>query len=307
MRPAIAALLHVAAQRDAARRAALAQAGGDQRLRHRAGGEHDPARRAARAARVAVLQARADDAVAVDAAAPRSAPARASARRPRPRRGSTMSSSARRGSTASVPGTSTRPPRGPMQPTWPRALRLRPSPRRSTPSRRSARCASGIRPSPQTLSRGKACWSTSTHVEAGARQHLRAGAAGRAGADDEHVAAGRAARPGRGSCGGSRRRVPRPPGPSAAAATTAQAVIAPIRTKVSWKAASGAAGMGAQPPLEDDCRPGSMPTAPPSWRRKLIVLEPCEMRLSRQAVHRAEVERGQDEAEADAADRPPRA
>ncbi len=34
----------VAAQRDAARRAALAHAGGDQRLRHRAGGEHQPAR-----------------------------------------------------------------------------------------------------------------------------------------------------------------------------------------------------------------------------------------------------------------------
>ena len=74
-----------------------------------------------------------------------------------------------RGSTASRPGTSTRPPRGPMQATCAPAAPA-PSPRRSTPSRRSAACASGIRPSPQTLSRGKACWSTSTECNAGARQ-----------------------------------------------------------------------------------------------------------------------------------------
>ena len=61
----------------------------------------------------------------------------------------------------------------------------------STPSRRSAACASGISPSPQTLSRGKACWSSSTTSTPARASLTRAGAARRAGADDEHVAARR--------------------------------------------------------------------------------------------------------------------
>jgi hypothetical protein len=82
------------------------------------------------------------------------APARTAARQ-------TMSSSSRRGSTASVPGTSTRPPRDATRPACVTgcACAITSS---STPRRRSARCASGIRPSPQTLSRGMAWWSTTT-------------------------------------------------------------------------------------------------------------------------------------------------
>ena len=72
-----------------------------------------------------------------------------------------MWSSSRRGSTANSPGTSMRRPLGPMQPTCParRAAAITSS---NTPSLRMAWCASGIRPSPHTLSRGKACWSAST-------------------------------------------------------------------------------------------------------------------------------------------------
>ena len=72
------------------------------------------------------------------------------------------------------------------------------------------------------------------HLAAGARQPLRRRAAGRAGADHEHVAPGRklgqaevhAAAVGAASCGRL--------GPIRAAATMAQAVIAPIRPKVWW-------------------------------------------------------------------------
>ena len=45
--------------------------------------------------------------------------------------------------------------------------------------------------------------------------------------------------------------VDRVPGPMRQAATMAQAVIAPTSAKVSWKAASGCAGVRAQAPLED--------------------------------------------------------
>ena len=116
------------------------------------------------------LQARADDALAVDQ---RRVEAH---RREQPRAGAPRGAAAGcrrarlRGSTASRPGTSTRPPRGPMQPTWLArcACAITSS---STPRRRSAAWASGIRPSPQTLSRGKSCWSTSTTSQPGARQH----------------------------------------------------------------------------------------------------------------------------------------
>ena len=63
------------------------------------------------------------------------------------------------------------------------------SPRRTRRGARARAWASGISPSPQTLSRGKRVLVDQHRVEAGARQQLRAGAAGRAGADDEHVAA----------------------------------------------------------------------------------------------------------------------
>ncbi len=79
-----------------------------------------------------------------------------------------------------------------------------------------------------------------------------------------------------------RRSAPRPaagPGRIRAAATTAQAVIAPTSAKVSWYAASGAPGwVRSRHSRTLPTRP--MPTAPPSWRRKLIVLEPCEMKMS---------------------------
>ena len=77
------------------------------------------------------------------------------------------------------------------------------------------------------------------------------------------------------------RAIGRPPArrPMRSAATTAQAVIAPTSTKVSWNACTGSAGCA--------CRRHSstmptrlMPTAPPSWRMKLIVLAPCEMKPS---------------------------
>ena len=72
-----------------------------------------------------------------------------------------------------------------------------------TPRRSRARCASAIRPSPQTLSRGKACWSTSTTSRPARASHCAAGAApAGTGADDEHVAARREARSKRGSCDG---------------------------------------------------------------------------------------------------------
>ena len=115
--------------------------------------------------------------------------------------------------------------------------RLRPSRRRARRGARRALCGVGIRPSPQTLSRGKACWSTSTHVAAGARQRrCAARAAGRAGADDEHVAARREAVDAEVHRvrSGSARWPAAGPDPSGAAATTAQAVIAPTSAKVSW-------------------------------------------------------------------------
>ncbi len=72
------------------------------------------------------------------------------------------------------------------------------------------------------------------HVAAGPRQPLRGGAAGGTGADHEHVAARReladaevhSSAVGAASRGGV--------GPIRAAATTAQAVIAPTSAKVSW-------------------------------------------------------------------------
>ena len=72
-----------------------------------------------------------------------------------------LASSSRRGSTARRPGTSTRPPRGPMQATWPEVCAAVMT-SACTPRRCSARWASGINPSPQTLSRGNRCWSTNT-------------------------------------------------------------------------------------------------------------------------------------------------
>ena len=72
-----------------------------------------------------------------------------------------ISSSRFLGNTARRPGTSMRPPRGAIQVSVAevRASAITAS---STPSRSRARCASGMRPSPQTLSRGKAWASTRT-------------------------------------------------------------------------------------------------------------------------------------------------
>ena len=54
----------------------------------------------------------------------------------------------------------------------------------------------------------------------------------------------------------------------------AQAVMAPTSAKVSWKAAIGSAECVRRRHSRTlPTRP--MPNAPPSWRRKLIVLEPC--------------------------------
>ena len=66
-----------------------------------------------------------------------------------------------RGSTESVPGTSTCWPRGPTQRTWATGAASAAT-SSCTPRRRKAAWASGIRPSPQILSRGKSCWSISS-------------------------------------------------------------------------------------------------------------------------------------------------
>ena len=188
MRAAIAALLHIAAQRHAARRAALAHAGGDQRLRHRAGGQHHQRARSSCTASADLAGARRPRARR-RAAAPRSAPARAA--RAGAHRGAAddvveLAPRQHRQAPGHVDAAAARPDAADV----PHALRAAPSPRRSTPSRCSAVCASGIRPSPHTLSRGNACCVDQHDVQAGARQQLRAGAAGRAGADDQHVARG---------------------------------------------------------------------------------------------------------------------
>ena len=88
---------------------------------------------------------------------------------------------------------------------------------------------------------------------AGAGEPLRRRGAGRAGADDDRVAAlGKEieieVHEGRGSC---RVALGRRPGPMRQAATMAQAVIAPTSAKVSWKAAIGCGGVRAQAPFED--------------------------------------------------------
>ena len=60
------------------------------------------------------------------------------------------------------------------------------------------------------------------------------------------------------------------------AAITASALIAPSSPKVSWNARSGASAC--TPSRHCSTIPTMlMPTAPPSWRRKLIVLDPCEI------------------------------
>ena len=222
------------------------------------------------------------------------------------------SSSWRRCSTARVPGTSTRPPRGPMQATWPACCASAMTSSR-TPSRRIAWCASGIRPSPQTLSRGNDWASTSTTSKPArasvAAQALPAGPAPTTSTSQRSGSVARARFMAEGSSSRRahrswRRHRTRAGAPMRQAAITATPVIRPISTKVSWNARSGSACSACK--RHSSTLPTRlMPAAPPSWRRKLIVLEPCEIGVVRQPAHRSEVQRRQHEAEADAADRGP--
>ena len=227
-------VLDVAAQGDAARRAPVAQARGDRRLRLRAARQHEPAAPSPRARARRAAGARRRRGRRRRAAARRSAPARTCARRQRPPRVQMISSRRFLGSTARRPGTSMRPPRGAMHAsvvderasaiTWAR-----------TPRRSRARCASGMRPSPQTLSRGNACASTRTTSRPARASNCAAAAP--AGPAPTTIASQRSGRRSRSRFmrdGGrvAARSVARP-GPMRQAATMAQAVMAPTSAKVS--------------------------------------------------------------------------
>ena len=152
-------VVHVAAQRHGAGRAPLAQVRCDQRLRHGAGGQHNLAR-SDLARGVVHAHARADHAVPSSSGASKragacnAAPARTAARH-------TMSSS-------SAPRQHRQPARHVDAPAARAdaadvATALRGGHHVVvTPRRCSAAWASGIKPSPHTLSRGNACASIST-------------------------------------------------------------------------------------------------------------------------------------------------
>ena len=171
-----------------------------------------------------------------------------------------MSSSTLRGSTATEPGTSTRPPRGPMQATCCAGCACghhlvvarpggaarharRGSGRRRRPCRAGSRAG---RPARRRARRAPA--SAPRRCRPGrrrrrARRSVRAGDRGRGSSAGSATLVG--ARRGRPLAGAMRQ-----------AATTAQAVIAPTSAKVSWKATSGVAGMRRAAAIRGRCRPG---------------------------------------------------
>ena len=88
------------------------------------------------------------------------------------------------------------------------------------------------------------------------------------------------------------------------AATMAQAVMTPTSAKVSWKAASGCGGCAPQPPFEDVADQADADRAAELAQEVDRARAMRDQRVGH-AVHRAEVERRHDHAQAEPADRRP--